>query len=180
MTTPNDPAETQRMAIETFDRACDGFQQAFAQVPDDALAYLPPGDEYALGVLPIHLAQSIRNYLTVLDLIEGADYAPVDLSGPEAAAIHDRQHAELVSRSPSPSERDAILANLDAAHRAMRERLVACDPATFVRAAPVTYSTGGDPYPTSAHAVACWLSDHYDEHTSQVGQMLAQWRASSP
>jgi hypothetical protein len=179
MATPHEQAETQRLALAAFDRAYEAFLRAFAQVPDKALSYLPPGDEYALGVLPIHLIHPIQRYMAVLDRIEAVGFGSVDLSAtPAYEAKQAQQHSELVAHRPTPAERAALLADLDAAHRAGRQRLAALDPVTFERAAPVIYTAGSDPYPTSAHAISGWLADHYDEHTTQTQQMLAQWRAS--
>jgi hypothetical protein len=43
----------------------------------------------------------------------------------------------------------------------------------------VIYPGSPDPYPTSAQDILGWLTDHYDEHTVQIGQLLDQWRAQS-
>lgn len=183
MTNPNEPTQTQRQAIADFDRAYADFSQAFAEVPDEALTYLPEGDEYVLGVLPIHLANPIPYYVTVLDRIETAGFGPLDLTAepewPERVAQRARLHAEVVALRPVAAERAPMLADLDAAHQAARQRFAACDPATFGRTASVVYEVGADAYPTSGHAIAGWLADHYREHTAQTRQMLARWHATS-
>src|SRR5262249_46579468 len=60
--------------LTTFDEARDHFLTAFAQAPDEALPFVPPGDEYAIGVLPIHLLDPITRYMTVFDQITANEY----------------------------------------------------------------------------------------------------------
>src|SRR5689334_1002535 len=67
-----DTSGTRQAAIATFDATRDDFLAAFAEAPDGALTYLPPGDEYTLGVLPRHLCDSMDGYLDTLDQIERA------------------------------------------------------------------------------------------------------------
>lgn len=180
MTTPSEPAQAQREALEAFDDAYAVYLQAIAQVPDEALAYLPPGDDYALGILPVHLGHPIQRYMAVLDRVEASGFGTVDLAAePGWVETETRRDRELVGRAPAPSERAQLLADLDALHRGAHNRLAAYDPATFARTAPVVYAADTDAYPTSAHAVAGWLADHYREHTVQTQQMLAGWRTSS-
>jgi hypothetical protein len=167
-------------ALTAFDTARDAFLTAFAGAPDAALAYVPPGDEYAVGTLLPHLCDTMHHYLGVLGLARDAGFARVDLAADPARAERDAQrHAELVAFRPTATERDHLLAEVAAAHQRVREAVEALDGATFLRQAPVSYSLGSEPYPTSCKDIMGWLTDHYDEHTAQVGTMLAGWRASA-
>lgn len=179
-TTPQDPNE-QASALAAFDDAYRAFLAAFAQAPDAALSYVPPGDEYALGALPPHLIDPIGRYLAVLDVMLATGFAPIDRSagpeGAERAADEARHHALLVSLRPTGAERQRLLVDLEAARRSVLARIQKLDEATFTRQAPVIYAAGSDPYPTSARDILGWLADHYREHEEQVGAILAQWHA---
>ena len=167
--------------LSIFDQTRDAFLGAFAQAPDEALSYVPPGDEYALGVLPIHLQDSMHHYMGVLDRTITSGFALVDLSaGPEGAARAQdeaRRHAFLVAQRPTGANRAGMLADLERVHQQVRTRVAALDDATFDRQAPVIYSAGTDPYPTSCRDIMGWLTDHYRDHTDQAQAILAQWRA---
>jgi hypothetical protein len=165
-------------ALAAFDRARDAFLVAFAAAPDAALPYVPVGEEYALGVLPMHLEDPMRHYMTVFDYILAADFGPVDLAPtPEAAPVPPERHAAIVATRPTGADRARLLDDLAARHAWVRERVSALDEATFARQAPVIYTADGAPYPTSCRDIMGWLADHYDEHTAQVGELLARWRA---
>ncbi len=61
-------------------------------------------------------------------------------------------------------------------HQIARARFAAVEAELFERQAPVIYSAGTAPYPTSAKDMVGWLIDHYQEHISQIESMLAQWK----
>lgn len=171
------PAGRRDTALAAFDAARDAFLAAFAQAPDAALVYLPAGDEYALGVLPMHLIDPMRHYLGVFDLIAAAGFGPLDLVGtPEEDAVSPARHADLLAARPSGSDRPRLLADLGAMHETVRAHALTLDADAFTRQAPVIYGPGGAPYPTSFADILGWLTDHYSEHTAQVAQMLAAWR----
>ncbi len=174
-------AASQRQLLTAFDQSYEAFGAAFAQVPDDALSFLPPGDEYTLGVLPTHLTHPITRYLALLTRLVMSGFAPVDLSvDPSQDRQQAQWHATLVAMRPGPANRLQHLAELRAAHQTARAQLAAYDPATFARTAPVIFSAGSEPTPTSAHAICQWLTDHYREHTAQTHDLLALWRAANP
>lgn len=164
-------------ALAAFDAARDRFLVAFATVPGEALSYLPPGDDYAIGALLLHLQDSMRHYLAVLDLVQAAEFGPLDLTQTAEVADSAERHAKTVAARPTPADRPRLLAELTALHEIVRQRALGLDAATFARQAPVVYSPGGPAYPTGCGDVLGWLADHYDEHTAQVGQLLASWRA---
>jgi len=166
--------------LTTFDEARDRFLVAFAQAPDEALPFVPPGDEYAIGVLPIHMLDPITRYMTVFDQITAGGFGLVDRAGdPAALAWEAERHAHSVATRPTGAERSGMLRDLAAAHQRVVERFSALDTATFTRQGPVIYPGSADPYPTSAQDILGWLTDHYDEHTAQMGQLLDQWHAQS-
>jgi hypothetical protein len=172
-TAPVDPA-TARLA---FDSARDAFLVAFEQAPDASLAYVPAGDEYAIGTLLPHLVGSMRGYLDVFARIQRTGFGPVDLStDSERATSEQRHHAELVALRPTGAERQRLLGELRATHQQVCDKLSALDVPTFTRQAPVVYSLGATPYPTSYRDIMGWLIDHYHEHVTQLGDLLMRWR----
>jgi hypothetical protein len=171
-----DASVTER--LRTFDEARDHFLAAFAQAPDEALPFVPPGDEYAIGVLPIHLLDPITRYMGVFEQLMANDYGLVNrASDPAALAWEAERHAHSVATRPTGAERAGMLRDLAAAHQGVVTRFSALDAAAFTRQGPVIYPGSADPYPTSAQDILGWLTDHYDEHTAQMAQLLDAWRA---
>jgi DinB superfamily len=168
-------------ALAAFDQARDVFLAAFAQAPDEALPYVPPGDEYALGILPVHLQDPIHDYMDLFERIVRTDFASFDMSADadaaEKAEASARHHRALAEQRPTGDDRAEMLADLARAHESVRARFAPLDDATFTRQAQVVFAGGGAPYPTSARIVVGWMTDHYDEHTQQVGELLTRWRA---
>lgn len=165
-------------ALRTLDSAFATFLERFRDVPDEALSFVPAGEEYTLGILPEHLCDQLWSYSSQLDAMARSGFAPLDLSGDQALAeAKARRHKELAAWRPTGEDRVAMMARLEAAHQHARSRLAAVNEETFTRTAPVVYSAGGAPLPTSARDIAGWLSGHYDEHTEQTGALLVQWQA---
>src|SRR5438270_13533741 len=76
-------------ALADFDVALDEWEGAFARVPDGALTYLKPGDDYSLGGLQVHVNWVLVHYRRVLDGIVAAGFdgiGPQDPTGAEAQA----------------------------------------------------------------------------------------------
>ena len=168
---------TREASLSALGRAYVQFLAAFRDVPDEAMSYVPAGDEYALGILPEHLCDPLWKYSSQLDAMVRADFSQIDLSLDKIyEAAQARRHADLAAWRPTGAEREAMLARLETAHQHARSRLAALDDATFTRTAPIVYTAGSEPYPTSARDIAGWLSDHYDEHTAQTRELLARWR----
>ena len=172
-------SESQAARLLTrFGAARDAFLAAFAQAPDAALPYTPAGDEYALGVLPPHLQDTMNHYLDVYARMADAHYGPVDLAADPARAEREAErHRRLVVTKPTGADRAGLLGDLAATHQRVHERFAALDDATVARKADVIYSAGTDPYPTSVADIFGWLTDHYDEHSEQTGRLLAQWQS---
>ena len=163
-------------AVADFDAARTEWESVFAQVPDAALAYLKPGDDYAVGGLQVHVNWVLVHYRRVLDrIIEGgyAAVAPLD-SVAEVEAVHQKARAGL-----RPAERQAVLGDMAELHAAVRARALGVDEADWARKAPVTYGAGQDPYPTSPEDVLDWLRGHYREHVQQCPDLVAEWREMS-
>ncbi len=178
MSGSTDPQRQAATLIARFDAACDGFLVAFAQAPDEALPYTPAGEEYALGILPLHLQDSMNHYLDVYDRMAAANFGPVDLGAdPTLAQQEAAQHQRLVTTKPTSADRAALLDDLNATHKRVTERFGVLDDAAVTRQSDVVYSPGTDPYPTSVAAIFGWLTDHYDEHIVQTAQLLAHWQA---
>jgi DinB superfamily len=178
MSGPTDPRGQAATLIARFDAARDSFLAAFAQAPDEALAYTPAGEEYALGILPLHLQDSMNHYLDVYDRMTAANFGPVNLDAdPTLAQQEAAQHQRLVTTKPTGADRAALLDDLNATHRRVTERFATLDDAAVARQADVVYSPGSEPYPTSVAAIFGWLTDHYDEHIAQTAQLLARWQA---
>ncbi len=130
--------------LETARREWDA---AFAQVPDDALAYLKPGDDHALGGLQVHVIWVLVHYRRVLDgLIDGgfALVPPLDPPG-ENTEFNKRAKAGLTSES-----RREALADMAALHMAVRGAARRLSDESWSRKAPVVYGAGQDPYPTKS------------------------------
>ncbi len=161
-------------ALANFDHARDDFEAAFARVPDAALGWMPEGDDYTLGDLLPHVIGSITNYKTVLDHIEAAHHSVVG-PGWEADPGMAEHNALMHVIYAAGAGRAAIIDELDMAHDSLAARLRDMAYDEYSRATPVHYSGGADPYPTSAHDILGWLTDHYQEHIVQVGQMVTEW-----
>src|SRR5437588_10490325 len=63
-------------ALADFEAARGEWEGAFAKVPDGALTYLKPGDDYSLGGLQVHVNWVLAHYRRVLDGIIAAGFAP--------------------------------------------------------------------------------------------------------
>lgn len=165
-------------ALAAFDQAYAAFLAAFDQAPDAALSFVPPGDDYALGILPLHLQDPIHDYLALLQRMLKDDFAPFDRSqDTEYETKTAKRYAYLAEQRPTGADRAGMMEGLASAHQEAQTQLGALDEATATRTAPVIYSTGTAPYPTSARAILGWLQDHYQEHTKQTQDMLALWSA---
>ena len=173
------PSE-QEAALARFDAARDAFLEAFAQAPDEALAYVPTGEEYAVGTLLEHLNDPMRRYMNVFHRIRRADFGLVDLAADaERTTREEGRHAELVAMRPTGADRERLLAQLRATHQEVCGEVGALDEAAFVRQAPVIYSAGAQPYPTAYRDIMGWLVDHYEEHTAHVADLLRRWESES-
>src|SRR2546426_68901 len=65
-------------ALADFERARAEWEAALADVPDEALGYLKPGDDYALGGLQVHVNWVLLHYRRILDGLVAGGFAPLD------------------------------------------------------------------------------------------------------
>jgi DinB superfamily len=160
-------------ALSDFEAARKEWDSAFAQVPDEALTYLKPGDDYAVGGLQVHVNWVLVHYRRVLDGLVDREFAqlpPLDPPG-ENDEFNQRAKAGL-----TPEGRRQVLADAASVHLAVLEAATELPASDWSRKAPVVYGAGQDPYPTSAEDVIGWLADHYREHVQQCPELVADWR----
>jgi len=160
-------------ALADLDAARAEWEAAFAQVPDPALAYLKPGDDYALGGLQVHVNWVLVHYGRVLDAIRADPHQalqPLDKPG-ESEDANNRAKAGLTA-----AERKPALEEMSGLHRFVKEAAAGLSAADWAHKTPVVYGEGQDPYPTSPDDVVGWLRDHYREHVQQCPELIASWR----
>ena len=162
-------------ALADFDKARVEWESALAEVPDEALAYLKPGDDYALGGLQVHVNWVLVHYRRVLDGLIAGDsnpLPPLDAPG-EAEEVNKRANAGLTGDG-----RREALAEMARLHGAVMKGARGLSDEGWSRKVPVVYGAGQDPYPTSPEDVIGWLSDHYREHVQQCPELVASWRGA--
>jgi hypothetical protein len=160
--------------LAEFEAARVEWESAFGRVPDGALAYLKPGDDYSLGGLQTHVNWVLLHYGRILDGIIAhrfGELSPQDAPGEaDAAARRAKDPLTATHRRRSLAEMERLHSSiLAAAHK------VAADD--WSRRAAVVYGEGQDPYPTSPDDVIGWLRDHYREHVQQSADLVAEWEA---
>jgi hypothetical protein len=157
-------------AMAAFDESRDRFLDAYERVPDAALGFLKPGDDYSIGGLLAHLTWGLRHYAGVLEAAAAGGFGEV--RDPTDRAEQDRVSAEG-RRTIAAAERGASLASLGAAHARLAGQVRSLPESDFERTAPVLYGDATEPYPTSAATVIGWMTEHYDEHVPHVAELLA-------
>jgi hypothetical protein len=161
-------------AIADFEKARIEWESALAQVPDEALAYLKPGDDYALGGLQVHVNWVLIHYGRILDGLVAEDFAPLAPLDPPG------EHEEIGKKAKAGLTADGrrnSLAEMAALHQAILDAARQVPEASWSRKAQVVYGEGQEPYPTSPEDIFGWLSDHYREHVQQCPELVASWRA---
>lgn len=160
-----------KAALGQFAVARDEYVATLRRVPRDAAAYLKPGDDYSLGGIAVHVNYVLEHYTNVLDALIESDFAecrPEDPQGLEERAKARAKEALV------PGEVEAELASTGKLHERVAE-LIEGMAAGLDRKAPVWYSDGAEPYPTSAGDILGWLTDHYREHVPQFESLLTEW-----
>jgi hypothetical protein len=164
-------------ALGDFEASRQEWEEAFARVPDAALRYLKPGDDYSLGGLQVHVNWVLAHYGRVLDGIIGAGFAEIGPQDPPGAEDQARDGAR---RGLAPGDRSKSLDDMASLHDAVRASVAELPLTDWPRKAPVVYGIGEEPYPTSAEDILGWLCDHYREHVDQSADLIEEWRASPP
>jgi DinB family protein len=158
-----------------FDRARAEWEAAFARVPDEALRFLKPGDDYSLGGLMAHVNWVLIHYGRVLDAIVAGGFASI---GPQDPPGEEEAAREASRRGLETSERGQSLERMAALHAEVRMALAALAASEWDRKCPVVYAAGEEAYDTSPQDLAGWLGDHYREHVTQTAELIEDWRAA--
>jgi hypothetical protein len=162
-------------ALAEFDRTRAEWEEAFARVPDEALGFLKPGDDYALGGLLVHVNAVLSGYLALLRAIVAADFQELTSSPPaDAEAV-----AHSARRGLSPTEREPALAEMRRLHVEFRDTLASLDETDWSRTCAVVYGAGQDPLPTTPADILGWVRDHYREHVPHSAELTEEWRAAT-
>lgn len=164
--------DTRRAALAAFDQGRASFTDELAAAPGDALGYLKPGDDYALGGLVFHVNSVLEHYLGVLDALAAGDAVASD-----RPRLFEQAGAKARAGCTA-AERGAALAETRRLHDAVRARIDSLPVGDFERQAQVTQAAGAETYLASAADVLGWLTGHYEEHVPHVQELLAEWRAS--
>jgi hypothetical protein len=163
-------------ALADFDEARTEWEATFAQVPDAALAYLKPGDDYALGGLQVHVNWVLVHYGRVLDGLKADPHNALQpLDKPEESRDANRR----AKAGLTAAERKPALEEMAGLHRFVLDTAASIPDDAWLRKTPVIYGKGQDPYPTSPDDVLGWLREHYREHVDQCPQLVASWREMS-
>ena len=174
--TESQPSQDRDTALARFAETRDGYVSAYRPVPDDALAFVPEGEDYCLGGLVIHVTDILDHYTRVLDAMLGAGFGQVRVVDP------DEGRAELdalIRDGYPPAQRTQKIDEMRAAHDGIAAKVATLSSLEFTRKAPVLYGPDAtEPYETSAADILGWLTDHYQEHITQVGDLLAAWKAA--
>ncbi|OLB82062.1 MAG: DinB family protein [Chloroflexi bacterium] len=164
-------------ALADFEAARKEWEEAFARVPDGALTYLKPGDDYSLGGLQVHVNWVLVHYRRVLDGIVAAGFDGIGPQDPTGAEAQARAGAR---RGLKTAERRKSLDEMAHLHGAVRAAALELPDSDWARKAPVVYGAGQEPYPTSPDDILGWLRDHYREHVEQSADLVAEWRSTKP
>ena len=157
-----------------MDAAHAAIVDTFAAMPDAALAWLKPGDDYAIGGIVIHLIGSLDGYIGTLAALGAAGFR--DTQGPgEDEAVVDAQLAHA-RRGLDPAERASTFADMKAKHRSLSDLARASTEAQFEALVGVTFPGDDVPYPTSVALVAQWMTEHYAEHVPHAQALFAEWQ----
>ena len=159
-------------ALADFERARDEFLDAMHACPDEALAYLKPGDIYAIGGFFPHANWVLKHYLRVLERL-GAGQAGFRTDDP--AGEHEEANRRALA-GLQPGQRDAELAELGHHHRRVLSVSESIPTEVWESKVDVFYFDADDAFPTSPDDVLGWLRDHYREHVPQSADLLAEWR----
>jgi hypothetical protein len=163
-------------ALADFESARKEWESAFAQVPDGALAYLKPGDDYALGGLQVHVNWVLTHYRRVLDGIVAGGFKAL---GPQDSPGEGDTASQKAKEGLAKGDRAKALSDMGRLHGAVTAAATKLSTADWARKCEVVFGEGQDPYPTSPEDIVEWLCDHYREHVTQSADLVDAWEASS-
>lgn len=162
-------------ALSGLEDARKQFVEAIDGVPTEALTYLSPGDDYALGGLVTHVNGVLRRYGRVLDGILADPAAELDARSIDEDMAIDNARSK---QGLTAANRDESMAALAALHDHVTRALSTLSPKNWDRKTSVRYGDG-ELFPTSAMDITRWLTGHYLEHVPHVEELLLLWRAPS-
>jgi hypothetical protein len=162
-------------ALKEFEEARAAFLDAYAGVPDEALAFLKPGEDYALGGLVTHVVAVLEHYQLVLSAVLDAEFGEVR---PQDAPGFWEQQGLRAHAGLQPHEREAAFAELDRRHDGFAATMASLPGEDWNRKAPVWFGSSVEALPTSPGDIWGWLNDHYLEHVPQVQDLHREWVAS--
>ena len=156
--------------LAEFARARDQFLEAMRAVPEAAVGYLRPGDEYSVGGITVHVNYFLEHYTLILrTMVAGA----FDEFGVEEPPELERAAHERARQSLAPDQAEAELAEtVRRLEQLVRE--VEALGADAGRKAAVWYAGSTAAFPTSAEDIVGWLADHYREHVPQVRTLVSE------
>jgi hypothetical protein len=160
-------------ALADFEKARAEWESAFDGVPDDALSYLKPGDDYALGGLQVHVNWVLIHYTRVLEGLISGGFGPLGPLDPKGE--NDEFNSRAKAGLTVVGRREA-LADMAGLHRSVLDAIERLPEESWSRKASVVYGEGQDPYPTSPAEIIGWLREHYREHVEQCPELVASWR----
>ena len=161
---PPDPPSDRDAVLAAFEAARTEWESAFARVPDAALTYLKPGDDYALGGLLVHVDWVLARYLSVLEGAVVADNPPL---------------SDDVRNGLTAQQREEYLREMARLHDAVVRAVRQLDEPAWRRVTPVVYGPNEDPYATKPGDVVGWLTDHYREHVEQCADLIGDWTVAT-
>ena len=168
-------APDRNTALREFEVARAAFVDACAGVPDEALTFLKPGEDYALGGLVTHVVAVLEHYQLVLSAVLDAGFGEVR---PEDPPGFWEQQGLRARGGLQPDERAEAFAELDRRHGSFVAAVASLPEEDWERKAPVWFQSAAEALPTSPGDIWRWLNDHYLEHVSQVGELHQEWVAS--
>ena len=148
----------------------------FAPMPDAALAWLKPGDDYALGGIVIHLIQSLDGYIATLEALHAAGYR--DTEGPAEDEDIVEKGLAHARRGLAPNERRPMFAEMARKEEELERLSQRANDEEFSRLVGVSYPGDEVPYPTSVALVLQWMTEHFNEHVPHARQLLAEWQTA--
>jgi len=163
-------------ALSDLEAAQSEWAASYQRVPDEALAFLKPGDDYSLGGLQTHVNWVLVHYRRILDGIIAGGFGEL---GPQDAPGEADEAGHKARSGMTPQARRAALDEMARLHSAVVTAAAKLGEDDWERKAPVTYGAGQDPYPTSPEDIIGWLRDHYREHVQQSADLVAVWKAGS-
>lgn len=165
-----------KSAMADFEAARAEWAASFERVPDEALAYLKPGDDYSLGGLQAHVNWVLLHYRRILDGLIACGFGEL---GPQDAPDEAVEAGRRARSGMTPRERRGAVDEMARLHSAVLAAVTRLEDGDWGRKAEVVYGAGQDPYPTSAEDIIGWLRDHYREHVQQSADLVAAWKAGS-